>query len=207
MNVSGSGAHQGSLGAMDRIFDNDGLIAAGPPGADGDRHFHQIGEEAQVIHGRFGEILKAAAFLSRALPARQFFEDGFALGEFIGTAGEVLDSLAIEFLGPADLNLVQFVQHIQLGHGQTVQAVDLHGIAPHHAVKPATAPLAASGGTEFTTPFRELVIQASAQLSGEGAFTHAGGVGLGNADDAAIRVGPTPAPMQAPPETGLEDVT
>ena len=56
----------------------------------------------------------------------------------------------------------QFIQDIQLGHGQTVQAVDLHGVATYHAVKPATAPLPACGGAEFTPAFRELLIQASA---------------------------------------------
>ena len=44
-------------------------------------------------------------------------------------------------------------------------------------------------------------------LGGERAFADAGDVGLGDADDGADRVGPTPVPVTAPPAVAEEEVT
>jgi len=79
---------------MDRIFDNDGLITAGPQGDNGDRHFHQISEEAQVIHGWLGEILSPQQ-IDAFFRGKEF--DGSNAFPFVRVRINLLDSLR----GPA----------------------------------------------------------------------------------------------------------
>ena len=94
----------------------------------------------------------------------------------------MLDALAIEFVGDAHLDLIEFIEHVELGDRQAIEAVHLHRIAANHAVKPAAATATAGGGAVFPAPVAEVVIEAALQFGGEGALAHPGGVSLGHAN-------------------------
>ena len=96
----------------------------------------------------------------------------------------MIHPLTIELIGHTDLDFIELIEHIQLGDGQAIQAVDLHRIAANHPVKPATAAPTARGGAVLAAAIAKVVREAALQLSGEGPLTDAGGVGLGNSDDA-----------------------
>ena len=100
---------------MDRIFHDNCLVSARPKGHDGDRDLHEISEKAQVVHRSFRQILKLSALFRGALPTLHRFKNGFAAGEIIGAAWEVLDSFTVEFIGHSHLNLIHFVEYIELG--------------------------------------------------------------------------------------------
>ena len=167
---------------MDRIFHHDRLVPVGAQGDDGDRHLHQFGQETQVGHGLGRQFFELAALLGGAFPAGQGFKDRLAAGEVLGAAGEMLDALAIEFVGNTHLDLVELIEHVELGDRQAIEAVHLHRITANHTVKPAATAAPARGGAVFTAPVAEVVVEAALQLGGEGALAHPGGVGLGHAD-------------------------
>lgn len=135
---------------MDRIFDHNRLITAGTEGDDRDRNFHEVRQKAQVVHRGLRQILELSALFRGTLPTLQRFKNGFAAGEIIGAAWEVLDSLTVEFIGHAHLDLIHFVEHIQLGDGQTVETIHLNGVAADHTIEPSAAAAAAGGGAEFS---------------------------------------------------------
>ena len=201
-------AEQSPLRTMDRIFHHDGLVSAGTEGDDGDRNFHEIRKKAQIGHGCLGQILELATVLRRALPARQGLEDWMATGEVVGAAGEVIDPFAIQFVGHADLNLIEFIQHIQLGDGEAIEAVHLNGVATDHPVESSRAsPAPAGGGSEFTAALRQLIVEAPAQFGRERPLTDAGGVGLGHTDDPVDQGGSHSGTDAGTSETGFEEVT
>ena len=110
------------------------------------------------------------------------FEDRTAACEIIGAGREVLDPLAIEFVGHAHLDLIELIEHIELGDRQAVEAVDLHRVAADHAVEPAAAPASAGGGAVFAAAVTEVVVEAALQFGGKRTLAHPGGVSLRHAD-------------------------
>ena len=95
----------------------------------------------------------------------------------------MLDPFSIQFVGDADLDLVELVEDVEFGDRKTIQAVHLNGIPADHTIKPAAASSPSGGGSEFSPPFGQLIVEAAAELCGEWSLSHAGGVGLGHTDD------------------------
>ena len=94
----------------------------------------------------------------------------------------MLDADTVEVIGHTHLELVEFVEHVKLGDGQTIETVDAHRIATDDAVEPATTAAAACGGAEFTAAITEVIVEAALELGGERSLADARGVGLGYAD-------------------------
>ena len=77
----------------------------------------------------------------------------------------------------ADLDLVEAVQHVELGQRDAVDAAGDAGLAHQHGVEPAAAALAPGHGAELVAALAQLFADGVVQLGGEGAFADAGGVG------------------------------
>ena len=63
MPFGGSGAEQSALGAVDGIFNHDGLVPARAKRDNGYGHFHKVSQEAQIVHRGPGQVFKLAAIL------------------------------------------------------------------------------------------------------------------------------------------------
>ena len=67
---------------------------------------------------------------------------------------------------------------------------------------------APGGGAELAAALADLVAELVVELGRERAGADARGVGLGDAPDLVdVAAGPTPAPTQAAPATGFDEVT
>ena len=95
-----------------------------------------------------------------------------------------VDRVAVGVVLGADLDLGERVEHVELGERELGERVEAHGLAQHHAVEPAGAPAATGDGAELAADVDELVAELVEQLGGERAAADAGGVRLGDADDA-----------------------
>ncbi len=103
------------------------------------------------------------------------------------TAGKALDGAPVELVADADLDLVERVEHVELGQRDAVEAVDLGGVARGEGVEPAAA-AGPSGRDAVLAPaladeLADLVL-ALDHLGGEGAFADARGVGADDAEHA-----------------------
>ena len=64
--------------------------------------------------------------------------------------GNVRSFLPPHAIRPADVDLVQTCQHVELGHGQRIDAVDPGGVFDGYAVEPAAAAGASGRGAVFS---------------------------------------------------------
>ena len=95
-----------------------------------------------------------------------------------------MEHLAFVAVAGADRDLGERVEHVELGEGERVEAVDAHRVADDDGVEPAAAARAAGGGAELLAALADLVFEGAADLRGQRAGAHARGVGLGDAEDA-----------------------
>ena len=85
---------------------------------------------------------------------------GLALLKCGEVSGELLDLLTPVAIVGTDPKLVQVVEDIQFGNGQSIETVDAIGVADDHAVEPATATRSAGRRTKLlavlSNPFSQL---------------------------------------------------
>ncbi len=93
----------------------------------------------------------------------------------------MLHGAAVVAIAGADLDFVQFVEHVQFGNGEIGEAVEHGGHAQHHNVEPAAASRSAGGGTVFASQLADIIAERLIEFRREGSHAYTGGVGLGNA--------------------------
>src|SRR5690606_29283036 len=95
--------------------------------------------------------------------------------------GQVVEHLAVHPVADADLQRLQAVEHIQLGQGDAVDAVDGDRLAYQHGVEPAATTGPAGVDPDFPTDGGEVLAHRVVEFAGEGSLTDPGGVGLHDA--------------------------
>ena len=133
-----------------------------------------------VITRGLRQILILADAGDIAAPARQVFHNGLCFFQH-GREGEFVGDLAVDLIGGADGNLVHVAEDIQLGQRDIRRALYLHAIACGHQVNGAYPAGAARLGAILRAGLPQLFRVGTEPLAGEGAFAHAGGVGLDHA--------------------------
>src|SRR5690606_16534997 len=93
----------------------------------------------------------------------------------------VFGPLAAVFVGDAHLQLLDTVEHVQLGDAQAGDAVDGHRALERDDVHPAAAARAAGGGAVLGTAVAQALADVVIEFGGERAAADAGGIGLGDA--------------------------
>ena len=102
-----------------------------------------------------------------------------------GEGGERRPSFATHVVAGADGNLVEVVEHVELGQGDGVETVQHHRRAQHREIEPSGPPRAAGDGAVFVAALAKMLANVVIELGGERAAAHPRGVGLGHAEDAA----------------------
>lgn len=105
---------------------------------------------AREIRARVGRQLVPFLDADRAfLPAREDFVDGHAARDFGRAARQQIDVLAVDRVADAQLHFIEAVEHVELGHAQARDAVDLDRAAQRGDVEPAGAARTARDRAEF----------------------------------------------------------
>ena len=92
--------------------------------------------------------------------------------------GQRLVTPAVVLVGHADLEDGQRVQHVELGHGPEIDAVDRAGVAAHDGIEPAAASGPPRGRPEFAAADPQRLAGCIRQLRREGTGADTRGVGL-----------------------------
>ena len=156
---------------------------SGPDADERDGHAHLLLEHGQVGAGGIRELVPLGQTGQVHLPHGQLLVDGRGLVQVALVVRQVLDPLAVDVVGHADLDRGQGVEHVELGQGQLGQRVEPHGVAGHDGVEPARPATATGVGAVLVAPVDEQVAGLVEQLGGERPGADAGDVGLGDADD------------------------
>src|SRR5205814_483976 len=90
-------------------------------------------------------------------PGFRGFVDRLELGLGGGTGRQVIVALPANAIGGADLDLVEAVEHIELGQGDAVDAADPDRLAHRHRIEPAAAPRPSGNGAELAAAITELL--------------------------------------------------
>src|SRR5262249_30584559 len=119
-------------------------------------------------------------------PAGERFVDRAAALEQERIAGEIFHAAAIQIIGGADRDLIDFAQYVQEHDGELVGAGEGGGVAGGDGVEPAAAARAAGDGAVLAAGAADLLadaVGAVVQFGRERTLAHARRVGLDDADD------------------------
>ncbi|MCY1204318.1 hypothetical protein D9M72_158440 [compost metagenome] len=164
---------------------HDRVVAIRARGHHVDRHAGDLLDALQVqpridrqlvvlrdAHGAFG-------------PAFEGFVDRRAALDLVRAHRQDVGGFAVEFVAGAQLELLEAVEHVQLGDAQARQAVDLRRALEQRGVEPAATAAAAGGHALFGAHGAHVVAggarRGPVELGGERTAAHAGAVGLGDA--------------------------
>ena len=122
--------------------------------------------------------------------------------------GQVRVADAVGLVGDAHLDRLEGVEDVELGQRHLGQRIQAHGLAEHHGVEPAAAPLAPGVGAELVAPLDKQLADVVLLLGREGPGAHPRDVGLGDPDHPLdVPRARAPSRCRRPPATGLEEVT
>ena len=97
-----------------------------------------------------------------------------------GEGGERPPALAADVVFGADGDLVELVEHVELGQRHGVDAIEHDGGAQHGEVEPAGAARASGHRPELISALAQMLAGRVVQLRRERAAAHARGVRLGH---------------------------
>ena len=96
---------------------------------------------------------------------------------------QLVVALAVGLVGHADPNGLEMVEHVELGDGQFRERVDPGRVPEHHGVQPSRTATPTRVGAVLVAHVHEVVADLVEQFGGERSGTHAGDVGLDDAND------------------------
>ena len=99
-----------------------------------------------------------------------------------GADRQEVAQLAVDAVADADLQRVHAVEHVELGHAQAGNAVDLDRALERGGVEPAAAARPPGGGAELLAALASCSPRRPTSSVGNGPVAHARGVGLGDAE-------------------------
>ena len=98
--------------------------------------------------------------------------------------GHDVGALALDLVGHTDRDAIPAGQHVKLGEEQVRHRVDHDSLLHQRGVEPTTATRTLRRHAVFATLTAQALAVLVKQLGRERPLTNAGGVGLGDADDA-----------------------
>ena len=120
--------------------------------------------------------------LGRSLPALQHLVNRLDPRLRTLRSRQIVDLMPIQPVADADFHFVEPVEHVQLRQRDAVDAAHLHRLAHQAGVEPAAAAWPAGHCAELMAALAEKPADLIDLLGGEGPLTHAGGIGLGDAE-------------------------
>src|SRR3954453_24155429 len=147
-------AEKGSLVA-EGVADEDRVLALWAGRNKGDGGADEFFDPAYILDRLGGELRPAARATGRFAPAVHALVDRLD-GCLVGRVGrEMGESLAPQPIAGADPDLVQTVEHVELGEGDSGDARARAGLADQNGVEPAAAALAAGDRAELAAALAE----------------------------------------------------
>ena len=147
------------------------------------RRLDDLLDTADVLDGGGRQVGPGPRAAGAVRPALHDLVDGLHLGLADGGRRQVVDHLTVEAIADTHLDLVETVEHVELGQRDAADAVDLHRLAHHHRVEPAAAAGPAGHRSEFLAPLAEGPADLVVELRREGSAADAGRVRLGDAEN------------------------
>ena len=105
--------------------------------------------EADVIDGFLGQILRLSGLCDVALPTLQRLIDHLYFGEVIEVARKTVNQLSVESIAHTYLDFLKAIENIELGQIERSVSVDEIGVANEAEIEPSTTTRAPCGGSEF----------------------------------------------------------
>ncbi len=162
-----------------------GVLALGAGRQHRDRGADQLFETADVFDRGGGQIGPGPRAAGAFAPTLGGLVDRLELGLRGGAGRQVIVALPAMPIGGADLDLVEAVEHVELGQRDAVDAADLDRLAHQRGVEPAAAPRPAGDGAELVAALAEPAADLVVELGRERAAADPRGVGLGDAEHIA----------------------
>ena len=150
----------------------------------------------QIVQAQHQAGGRREGLKQRAQRAVQAVALGFAQvrGGAGGQRGNGIVLLALDLVANADRNLVEHIQHVELGNHPPVHAIDHLRVTQKRQVDPATAAGASCNCAVLIAARAELIGDCAFHLAGKRAATHAGAISFGYADYGLNRVGRNAGP-------------
>ena len=104
----------------------------------------------------------------------------------------MVDGLAVQAIAGAHLELVEAVEHVELGQRDAGDAAGPYRLAHHHGVEPAAAALAPGDRAEFVAALAQALADGVVLFGRERPGADARGVRLGDAEHVVERTRPDP---------------
>src|SRR6185503_13726886 len=137
-------ATRSAVSGLERIAHENDVLALGTGGDERGGAADQFLDAADVFDRLRRQILGRARSLGGLLPAVERFVDRLYRRLVFHASGKKIDHLAVELVAGADFDLVETVEHIELGECDAVGAAERDRLANEHSVEP-TAAARASG--------------------------------------------------------------
>src|SRR6185312_13420305 len=174
-------ARRGVRTSGERVIQHDGVFPVRTGCDQRQAATGQLLDGAQVGAGGGRQLVPVADTGGGFFPAGKFQVDGLALVPAVRIQRRQLAALAPVFVGNADLDGGQAVEHVELGDRQAVDAVDLGGALERDQVDPAAAARTARAGAELVALLAQQLAHLVIEFGRERTAADAGGVGLADA--------------------------
>ncbi len=166
---------------MERIGDEDRVLAFRAGGEHRHRRADQFFDVTDVFDSLRRKIIPRTRTGGRFRPARQRFIDRLDACLRAHGGRQIIDALAVKFIGDADLDFIQTIENIELGERNAGDAGSTNRLAHDDGIEPAAATLATRHHAEFMALGAEEFADLVVQFGRERTFANAGRIGLGDA--------------------------
>src|SRR6185312_185979 len=143
---------------------SDDLVASRSDTDIGDWRFDKLLDSVEIRTRSRWKIFQRARVGRRRAPAGERFVNGLGVtqhGEIAGKFGEHVLAHAIR---GAESDLVQRIQHVELGDCKIRESVDAHRVAHDYRVEPAAAPRTSRSRAKFIPELAHLRLQRLGEL-------------------------------------------
>src|SRR5579884_1897268 len=176
------GAQANSARWLEDAPTTDRLFALGAHADEVRRRPEQRFQPLDIGTGGGGQLLVSRAALDRCLPAWQVLVDRPAALQYTWHAGEVVDSLAVQFVRGTDAQPLEGVENVQACERDGIEAINLDRMPTSYRIKPPAAARPARRRAVFLGPLADLITQVVVKLGRERASADACAVGFENTD-------------------------
>ncbi len=164
------------------------LFALGAHRNELDAHAHELAQAAQIEARGLGQVVPGADVAGGLVPARPRLVHRFALTVDRGIR-HVRENAVAPAVADADLDLLEGVEHVELGDREAGEAVEPRGVAQGNGIKPAAATLTTSRRAVFLADVAQALTHLVGELNRERTSADRSGVGLDHAEHVLDRLG------------------
>ena len=129
-------------------------------------------------------------------PAGNRSVNRFHACQVFDVTGKIGRPLAVEFVGLADLHLVEFAENIEQSDRQAVDAADACAVTGGDGIEPAASPRTARDGSIFVPGLANMLSDIVVEFGRKRPLADARRICLGNAEHIVERAGTQPRPRR-----------